>query len=144
MALRSAVLPVVLMAIAFVREPSGTFRAVLQQPTVPEQNHPTPWLAFAPRVPSLVSRTIHTFSTANINGHIVLQMTTKRVPPVVVVSGVREDDLLVGALLGAVVWRRPQPPVRLVWLAAVVLAARCGFEAVIALTTWRRRSSWGW
>ena len=60
-------------------------------------------------------------------------MTTKLGPPVVVVSGgLGRTIYIVGCLLlGVVVWRRPQPPVRLLWLGAVVLAARCGFEAVM-------------
>jgi hypothetical protein len=34
-------------------------------------------------------------------------------------------------LVGVVVWRRPQAPVRLVWLGALVLAGRCFFEPVM-------------
>ena len=41
-ALRSAALPVGLMAIALAENPSGAFREVLQQPGVPAQNHRHP------------------------------------------------------------------------------------------------------
>ena len=43
----------------------------------------------------------------------------------------RSVYLLLAVLLGLYVWRRPQDPVRLLWLAGVVLAARCWFEAVM-------------
>ena len=39
--------------------------------------------------------------------------------------------LVLAVLAGLYVWRRPQDPVRLLWLAGVVLGARCYFEAVM-------------
>ncbi len=39
--------------------------------------------------------------------------------------------LIVAVLAGLFVWRRPQAPLRLLWLAAAILAARCFFEAVM-------------
>ncbi len=40
-------------------------------------------------------------------------------------------DVVLAVLVGLYVWRRPQPPDRLLWLAAVVLASRCFFEPVM-------------
>jgi Na+/proline symporter len=39
--------------------------------------------------------------------------------------------LVLALLAGLYVWRRPQDPVRLLWLAGVILGARCYFEAVM-------------
>lgn len=51
-ALRSAVLSVLLVGVAFVGDPGDTFRALVKQPTQPAINHATPWLALAPSLPS--------------------------------------------------------------------------------------------
>ena len=40
-------------------------------------------------------------------------------------------DVLLALLLAVYVWRRPQSPERLLWLAGVILASRCFFEAVM-------------
>jgi hypothetical protein len=39
--------------------------------------------------------------------------------------------ILAAVLVAVYVWRRPQPPLRILWLAAGILAARCAFEAVM-------------
>jgi hypothetical protein len=39
--------------------------------------------------------------------------------------------MVVAVLVGLYVWRRPQDPVRILWLATVVLALRCVFESVM-------------
>jgi hypothetical protein len=51
----------------------------------------------------------------------------------IVVSGgaFRLVYVAVAILIGLYVWRRPQPPLRLLWLAGAILAARCLFEAVM-------------
>jgi hypothetical protein len=40
-------------------------------------------------------------------------------------------DVVLAVLVGVYVWRRPQGPVGIAWLAAAVLASRCLFEAVM-------------
>jgi hypothetical protein len=62
------------------------------------------------------------FSTVTADGHTLLE----------VAAGPGRTLYIVLALLaGLYVWRRPQDPVRLLWLAGVVLGARCFFEAVM-------------
>ena len=128
LAIRSASLSVVLVVVAFIGNPSGTFRQLVKQPTPPAVNHATPWVALAPRVPdgglghyaAFVPGLRHPAFHV-INSHSVL------------VSGGpgRSIDLVLAVALGMFVWRRPQPPIQIVWLAAVVLASRCLFEAVM-------------
>lgn len=52
--------------------------------------------------------------------------------PVVVSGGPgRTIYLVIAVAFGIFVWRRPQPPLRALWLCAAILAARCVFEAFI-------------
>ena len=128
LAIRSASLSVILVSVAFIGNPSGTFRQLVKQPTPPAVNHATPWVALAPRVPdgglghyaAFVPGLRHPAFHV-INSHSVL------------VSGGpgRSIDLVLAVALGLFVWRRPQLPIQIVWLAAVVLASRCLFEAVM-------------
>jgi hypothetical protein len=67
------------------------------------------------------------------HGRLVLRPAPTHLQHVVIVSGGvgRTIYALAAIFLGVVVWRRPQPPVCLLWLAGVCLAARCAFEAVM-------------
>jgi len=132
-AVRCAALSAFTVGVAFLGNPSGTYRALVQQPTPPDVNHPTPWVALAPSVatPSngipqgstgIPSLGRGGFSSATVVHHAAAN-----------VSGGpgRTIDVLLAVALAAYVWRRPQAPVRLLWLAAAVLASRCVFEAVM-------------
>lgn len=133
LAARSAALPVLLVSIAFAGDASDTYRALVQQPTPPSVNHATPWVAFAPKLTSAKETTLHLASIVPGLGHAALSTGTAKAYEVVVVSGGlgRMIDFVLAVLIGVFVWRRPQPPVRLLWLAAAVLASRCMFEAVM-------------
>jgi hypothetical protein len=113
--LRSAALSVALVALALVDDPAATFHAVLQQPTPIELNHGTPWAALSPVV-----------------AHTSIVVDGVRRHLTIVAGGpARMIYVALAVLVGVVVWRRPQAPVRLVWLGALVLAGRCFFEPVM-------------
>ena len=56
-AFRCAALSLVTTGVAFLGNPSETYRALVTQPGEPSLNHPTPWLALAPRIPDPLSQT---------------------------------------------------------------------------------------
>jgi hypothetical protein len=133
LAVRSAALSVVLVGVAFVGNAAGTYRQLVTQPTPPSVNHPTPWMALAPKVTSGGMQTIRQVIRLSGRGVPAFTVVTSTVHPVVEVAGGpgRLIDVAVALLLGLYVWRRPQHAVRLLWLVAVILASRCFFEAVM-------------
>lgn len=119
--------------VAFLGNPSETYRALVTQPGEPSLNHPTPWLALAPRIPDPLSQT-HNGTLPTLGRHLGGFHTAKwSTKPVIIVSSGpgRMIDVVLALLLAVYVWRRPQTPERLLWLAGVILASRCFFEAVM-------------
>ena len=49
-ALRCSALSALLVGVAFLGNPSATYRALVEQPTPPSVNHATPWVSLAPHV----------------------------------------------------------------------------------------------
>jgi hypothetical protein len=132
-AVRCAALSAFTVGVAFLGNPSGTYRALVQQPTPPDINHPTPWVALAPKVATASNGVDQGSAGVPSFGRGGFSSTTVVHHAVANVSGGpgRTIDVLLAVALAAYVWRRPQPPVRLLWLAAAVLASRCFFEAVM-------------
>jgi hypothetical protein len=132
-ALRSVALSAVLVAVAFASDAADTYRSLVQQPTPPSINHATPWVSLAPRVPGAVFATGRYATVTVRHGEFVQVPVNAQVHAAVLVSGGagRAVEVLAAILVGLYVWRRPQPPDRLIWLAAVVLGMRCMFEAVM-------------
>jgi hypothetical protein len=130
---RSVAISAVLVTVAFLGDAADTYRQLVQQPTPPSVNHATPWVALAPKLTSGAVRTIHGANLVPGLGHAAITNLTETGTLVVEVSGGagRMIDVLLAILLGFVVWRRPQPPIRVLWLAALVLASRCFFEPVM-------------
>jgi hypothetical protein len=134
LAVRASALSVVLVGVAFAGDASDTYRQLVQQPTPPSINHATPWVALAPHLTSTGVQTIHRSALVSGGlGHAAVKAVTVTGVPTLMVSGGpgRMIDVVLAFLLGVFVWRRPQPPIRLLWLAAVVLASRCFFEPVM-------------
>jgi hypothetical protein len=133
LAVRSLVLSAVLVGMAYAENSSGTFRAVVRQPTPPSVNHATPWISLAPVVAHTAARSGHYAVIIPGLGHpAVTRVATIFQAQSLVSGGIgRSIDVLLAVLVGIFVWRRPQHPVRLMWLAAFVLASRCFFEAVM-------------
>ncbi|HEY4929055.1 MAG TPA: hypothetical protein VIH95_07875 [Acidimicrobiales bacterium] len=130
---RCAALSVVTTGVAYLGNPSETYRALVTQPGEPSLNHPTPWVALAPRVPDPLPRT-HQAALPTVGHHIgsfhAVNWSTN--PGIIVSNGPgRMIDVVLALLLGVYVWRRPQAPERLLWLAGLVLASRCFFEAIM-------------
>jgi hypothetical protein len=128
---RCSLLSAFLVGVAVLGNPADAYRALVQQPTPPLLNHPTPWVAIAPH--------LHIHSIYNQSSAVTLERGPHLhgvhtvTQPIVQVSGGagRTIYLVLALLLGLYVWLRPQDPVRLLWLAGLVLAARCFFEAVM-------------
>jgi len=123
MAVRSAALSVLLVGVAFAGDPADTYQMLGKQPTQPAVNHATPWAALAPRLSSGVTPSAH--AALNVAGTEIHRLYYVAAGPG------RSIDIVIALLFGLYAWRRPQHSVRLLWLAAVVLASRCFFEAVM-------------
>ena len=132
-AVRCSVLSAFLVGVAFLGNPSGTYRALVVQPTPPSLNHATPWVSLAPHV--VVPNGGPTSSAAGLAHsapEAFRQLTAASGAHLEVAGGPgRTIYLLLAVLVGLWVWRHPQNPVRLLWLVGVILAARCYFEAVM-------------
>jgi len=131
-AVRSAAISLFLVGVAFAGDAKDTYRALVNQPTPPSVNHATPWVALAPKVISGSVPMRHEVTLIPGIGHLALT-AAKASPPVALVAGGpgRLIDIALVLLLSLYVWRRPQPTVNVLWLAALVLASRCFFEAVM-------------
>ena len=131
-AVRCSAISAFLVGVAVLGNPSDAYRALVQQPTPPALNHPTPWVALAPHLQdssiysvgasARLPRGSHTFHEATVAGRSLLEVSGG--------TG-RTIYLVLAVLLGLYVWRHPQDPVRLLWMAGLVLAARCFFESVM-------------
>jgi hypothetical protein len=132
-ALRAIVLSAVLAGVAFTSDAADTYRSLVQQPTPPLINHATPWVSLAPRVTNPFSGASSYTSLTYRAGKFVQDDMHAKARAVILVSGGagRAVEVILAALVGLYVWRRPQPPDRLIWLAAALLGMRCMFEAVM-------------
>jgi hypothetical protein len=133
MAIRSVLLSAVLVVVALASNAANTYRALVLQPTPPSVNHATPWASLSPRVPDLVPATGSSATVSVRAGKFVEETTAAHHHVAILVSGGagRAVELVLALLVGLYVWRRPQPPDRLIWLAAACLGMRCLFEAVM-------------
>jgi hypothetical protein len=129
---RATLIPAFLLVVAAAGDASDTFRAVVEQPTPPQVNRATPWVALAPVVHG---HHVDGSGTALVKGvgEFVFHTTHLSATHQVEVSGGpgRLVYLALAVVVGFYVWRHPQEPVQLLWLAAAVLSARCMFEAVM-------------
>jgi hypothetical protein len=131
--IRALVLSVILVGVAFIGNPSGTYLSLVRQPTPPSVNHATPWSSLAPTV-SAAGTGIHTsIRSVPHAGHRMLALSSSTVHVGSNVSGGpgRILDLVLAVLLGFYVARRRPSATGLVWWAVVVLGSRCFFEAVM-------------
>jgi hypothetical protein len=133
LAIRAAAISAFLLAIAFIGNPSGTYRQVVKQPTPPAVNHPTPWLVLAPRLGTLVSAPNHVERSLIAVHHVFGWTTTSiRGAQQVAAGPGRSIDLALAIAVGMFAfWKRPLSISTTLWLAALVLCSRCFFEAVM-------------
>lgn len=132
-AVRCTVVSAFLVGVAFLGNPSGAYRALVEQPTPAQVNHATPWARLAPHV--------HQAATPAGSGWLTFQHTVgafravthaaRPATPEIAGGPGRTVYVVLALLLALYVWRRPQRPERLLWLAGLVLAGRCFFEAVM-------------
>ncbi len=92
-----------LLAGPLIANPSGTLRAVLEQPNHPLLDHPTPWMRFAPHLGA----------------------------GVVAAGPARLVAVIVAAAVSWMVCRRTTRPALVVWIVALCFASRSLFEAVM-------------
>jgi len=131
LAFRSAALSAVLVGVALAGDASDTWRALFTQPTPPSMNHATPWVALAPKIVSGAAATSQHGEYLHQLGQAALIQANSRAIAEVSGGPGRLIDVLLAVVIGVYACRRAQDPVRLLWLAAVVLASRCLFEAVM-------------
>jgi len=124
----------VLLLGPLLHEWGPTTKALLKQPNYPQLNHPTPWLALAPKlsashyVKSYVFRE-HTLA----NGTRKYSATVGRTLSGNVVAAGPERDIALVIAIGIGIYllkRRPSWP-RLVWWIGVALSLRCVFESIL-------------
>jgi hypothetical protein len=131
---RSLLLPGFLLIVAFAGDAADAWRAVVQEPTPPSVNHATPWAALAPVVEVIrVHATQVSHAVLAGSGVFGVLVTKAHAGTETAVSGGPGRFLYFALAIGAglFLWRRPQPAIRLFWIAAMVLGARCFFEAVM-------------
>lgn len=106
-----------------------TVHTLLDQPTYPDVNHPTPWLALAHVLKG--ASVLHGVVFRHSSAGMTLAASSSHAGPTVAGGPVRLLPVAIALAIGAyVVWRRP--PERTVWwLGAAALALRCVFEAVM-------------
>jgi hypothetical protein len=129
-----AVPSAVLLLGPLLREWGPTTKALLQQPNYPQLNHPTPWLALAPKL-----RPTHYMSSFHFHGHTLANGSTiysfvagKILTGNVVAAGPERDFALVLAIfIGIYLMRRTPSWPQLVWWLGVSLSLRCMFESII-------------
>ena len=132
-ALRACIPSLAIAGVAFASNAGNSFRALVLQPTPPSGNDPTPWVSLAPHlllsVPKVGRQTTLIFRA----GKFIERSSTTQFHTVALVSGGagRSIEIILAGLLGLYVWRRPQPAVKFIWLAAVCLGMRSMFEAVM-------------
>jgi hypothetical protein len=130
-----AALPsVLLIGIALAGNWTGAFRALVKQPTSPAVNHATPWVGLAPQVdPVPAPHVVTSERVGELNGHFHVITGTAKAGSIVLVSGgsIRIIGLALAVLIGFFVWRKRPDPIGIVWLCAVALALRCGFDPVM-------------
>ena len=133
MAARASAFSVVLVGVAAMGDFRDTYRALVEQPTPPALNHPTPWVGLAPRLPVPGAHLTEIPSVLHHYGGFAATHTSGIQTELVFVSGGpgRMLDVVLAVLLGIFVWRRPQSPVVVLWVAAAILASRCFFEPVM-------------
>lgn len=130
---RAALPSAALVVLPFVGDWSATTRALVDQPTYPSIDHPTPWLALAPVLEKsrrVTSKKAHTIVLHGISRFTVVVSHT-RTGEVVAPGPARILALVLAVGIGVWVWRRRPGEVEIVWLGAVALAGWCFFEPVM-------------
>lgn len=132
-AVRSVLVSAFLVGVAFAGEASDTWRSIVVQPTPPSVNHATPWISLAPVVSRSTVQRVQFGVPRTGLGHTAFTVATSGLRSAAEVSGGpgRMIDVALAVLVGVFLWRRPQTPIRVGWLAAAVLVSRCFFEAVM-------------
>lgn len=129
------VLPSAMLLLApLIRDWGPTTSALLKQPNEPSLDHPTPWLALAPRLP--VEHYASNFSVQQTpllgGGGAVIQHNTGEGAIHLVAAGPqRALALLVAVAIGGLLLRRRPNVLLAVWWIAVALSLRCVFESVM-------------
>ncbi len=132
-AVRTTVISAFLVGVAYLGNPSGAYRALVEQPTPAQVNHATPWAALAPRVHQATVPAGRRWLALEPTAGAFRAVThaTRPLTPEIAGGPGRTLYVALTLLLALYVWRRPGRPERLLWLAGAVLAGRCFFEPVM-------------
>jgi len=124
----------VLLLGPLVREWRQTTTALLKQPNYPQLNHPTPWLALAPKLSPTHYVDAYVYHVRILaNGTREYTETPKKIltGTVVAAGPEREVSLILAVLIGVYVYRKTQSWPRLIWWLGVALSLRCVFESIL-------------
>jgi hypothetical protein len=111
-----------------------TTRALLKQPNYPQLNHPTPWLALAPKLsPTHYVNSYVYHERTLVNGTKVYTETPKKIltGTVVAAGPEREVSLVLALCIGIYVFRKTKSWPALIWWIGVALSLRCVFESIL-------------
>lgn len=132
LATRSAILSVVLIGVSYAGNAGDTYRALVDQPTPPDVNHATPWVALAPSVGTRGGPAHHAFTLVPGLGHPSLSTVLSPAGVNLVAGGpARLIDLVLVLSVAVFIARHRMNEVELAWVAVAALASRCLFEAVM-------------
>jgi hypothetical protein len=127
--IRSSLVSAVLVGVALLGDPADTLRALTTQATPPGPNHATPLAPFAPHSVVWLSGGA---DLSQRGGRFATSGATAHETAIMVSGGAfRLVYVALAVVIGLYVWRKPQSPLRLLWLGGAILAARCLFEAVM-------------
>jgi len=124
----------VLLLGPLLHEWGPTTTALLKQPNFPDLNHPTPWLALAPKlsptryIESYVFKVHVLASGTRAYSAVAGKVLTG---PVVAAGPERDVALVLALLIGFYLLKRAPSWPRLLWWLGVALSLRCLFESVL-------------
>jgi hypothetical protein len=133
--LGEVILPSAMLLLApLVREWGPTTSALLKQANQPSLNHPTPWLALAPKLP--VEHFVSNFTIQQTplsgGGNAITEVGTGEGAIHLVAAGPqRVFALFAAVVLGGFLVRHRPNALLAVWWMSVALALRCAFESVM-------------
>jgi len=129
---RAALPAVVTLVIPLAQSWHGTTYALVEQPTYPSVNHPTPMLVLAPVIGSYKAKASDQVGAAGVGHSLRFVTAAPGTGGKVVAPGPgRIVALAIAAGLGWWAWRHKADPLRSVWLSGLVLAGWCAMEPVM-------------
>ncbi|MCL6105125.1 MAG: hypothetical protein M1483_05810 [Actinobacteria bacterium] len=111
-----------LLVVPIISSPRSTLTSILQQPSYPLADHPTPWVYLSPKITFNTGYSRAVPTQLHITGHL----------PLVVSAGPTRIFAIIAAFtIGYWILRHHPGLILVLWLAGLSFAARCFFESVM-------------